>query len=730
MPAAKVRFANPKRVEQLIKQKLSETKKPLTPEDMPRFTQDEMAQCVGLEDPGILLKRLRGEAGRRSWFEACLGRLGIPFEKQKPWLVEVQAISPPLCFLGRKQEHAELMKWLQDKERRLITIVGIGGMGKTLLARKVASSVGAVFSGGVFWEPLESIQTYNEALRSLILSLGGESEEYPVLGMLATRLKSTERVLLVLDNLEQLLDDSNEGNRLRGGLKQLLEQCHNLSILTTSRQKLSVVGEYVYSLEQLSPEDALEFFHHHFRASGGMLDSENAQDRAVVEKICTRLAGWPAVLSVAASQGGLATPEELLECLPTLPPSGFWDGAERFHSVEGLLTDCCKFLTDTERAGFFALSVFEGSFDQEGARSVAGVERSLLQVLILRSLVSQQRDPLQRTSLYRLLEPIRPFARHQLGTGTPLQQELGHRHASWCLELGERALHELKRTGSAAADRALLDSEADRQAALARATGATRAGLLWVQGRVLARHGKLSEARELLERAADCAEAERRVRFEALTELSYVAREQGDLKTATERLAQVEAEKLAETPREQLDVLALKAHLAIVKREFERAYTLLQEGVRLAQEQGEARELAMRYAELGWLAQETGEALWCTKVLGDVEQGVVLYQKLGDTRGYANSTNTLGALFFLLEQYPEAEKHYQAALDLLPTNANLLVRGRVLFNLGEVASKTERIEMAKGLLEQAQGCFEQCEAWEYAKRVNTFLTDLTEGTVQ
>ena len=91
MPAPKVRFADPEEVAILIKQKLSELDKPLT--------QDEMARLVGLADPNLLMDRLKGGAGRRSWFEERLRRLGVSPKNFATWLVEIP--DNPLTPAGR-----------------------------------------------------------------------------------------------------------------------------------------------------------------------------------------------------------------------------------------------------------------------------------------------------------------------------------------------------------------------------------------------------------------------------------------------------------------------------------------------------------------------------------------------------------------------------------------------------------------------------------------------------
>lgn len=604
-------------------------------------------------------------------------------------------ITPPALFLGRETERAKLAGLLADTSQRLISVVSIGGMGKTTLVRQVACDVQEAFPGRVFWNELENYTSYEAALKSLVVSLVGASEERPTVGMLVGYLRQSERVLLVLDNVEQLLEESDFVNLVA----KLRDECPNLTLLVTSRQRLRLRGEEVFELRRMEQGEALKLFRHHMQNAR----SSAIWDEEVAQEICRRLDGWPALLCIAASHVQRKSLQQVRDLLPTLGVGGSVDQEARFRSLQALLADCCAALSVRERGQFFALSVFEGSFVDSDALTVAEVGDDLLETLTARRLLGVDDDSIRGVACYRLPEPFRWYARQTL----TLESAAWERHTEWCLVEGERELARLRSEAERVADWILIETDADRQAAQERAMGAEKAKLLSLQGRIASRRGRLQAALALLKEAVGLLDTE----FASQAELSFVARELGDIALA-ERAASA-AQTRAKSPEEQVDALALRAYIAMATTppDFEQARALLQKSQALAEEHKLIREQAKRCWDWGIWAQRqaTIDSQQCQLVLPEVEKGITLYKGLQDRRGEAGLHNALGSLYYHQGEYPESQKHYAYGLSLVEGGSNTLLRGALCYNLGEVAEKVGELAQAVDYFGEAVTYFQQSE---------------------
>jgi predicted ATPase/class 3 adenylate cyclase len=353
-------------------------------------------------------------------------------------------------FIGRDKELASLGSALEAS--RLVTVVGVGGVGKTRLAVQAAAELIAGFPDGVWVCELAAADDPESMLQVVAAALGvrprpGSSLEDSIIESLRPR-----RTLIVLDNCEHLL---RSASRLAD---RALRQCAQVHVLATSRESLGVEGEQTWPLGSLAlpeaPEgevtvsDAVRLFVDRAQASrpGFTLSTSNA---AAVAEICQRLDGIPLALELAAARVAALSPADISGLLDErfrLLTGGRRSGVERHQTLRATVDWSYSLLEERERVVFDRLGVFAGSFDARAAQAVVagdGVEAwdvlDALTDLVAKSMViaDEAADGAMR---YQLLETLRQYGRERLdGTGGADQWRRSHAEhfASVAEEAGE-----------------------------------------------------------------------------------------------------------------------------------------------------------------------------------------------------------------------------------------------------------------------------------------------------
>jgi predicted ATPase/class 3 adenylate cyclase len=349
----------------------------------------------------------------------------------------------PGPLLGRRAELAELLELAAAN--RLLTLTGPGGSGKTRLALEVAARLSDDYLDGAWWVPLAAITDPGLVLPTIAQSLGARHE---LREHLAGR-----RVLLLLDNLEQVLDCAPLIADLLGSVPQL-------SVIVTSRERLAVSFEQEYPVPPLDEATAEELFVSRAR----QLEPDFEPDDTVGE-ICERLDRLPLALELASTRVKLMSTSQMLSRLEQrldLLGRGRRDGPDRQATMRATIGWSYELLPEEEQAVFRELGVFAGSFELEAAQAVCRADLDDLQSLIEKSLL--RRDGHGR---FFLLELTREYALEQLSAAGE-QPALLRRHADWFLQLASRADEHL--------------GTAERGSWLARLEGGTdnlRAALAW-----------------------------------------------------------------------------------------------------------------------------------------------------------------------------------------------------------------------------------------------------------
>lgn len=359
---------------------------------------------------------------------------------------------PVTPLVGREREVGEVVALISRPGTRLLTLTGIGGVGKTRLAEEVARGVEESFPDGVAFVGLASLSDPALFVPTVLHSLGqGEAEGRSPGEALIEHLREM-RLLLVLDNFEQLLEAAPE-------VATLVEECPNLTVLVTSRAPLRVRGEQEYSVPPLalpastrSPDEAVVA-----ESSSGRLFVERAravspsfritaENASAVAAICWRLAGLPLALELAAAKVRLLDPAALLPRLDQALSSAWArDLPERQRTMRATLDWSYDLLDAPEQRLFRRLSAFVGGFSLEAAEAISGNGTSGETLAYLGTLVEQSLVFVETgtgETRYGMLEPVRQYAHVKLGESTEAADTLRSHNAHY-LALAERGSKEL-----------------------------------------------------------------------------------------------------------------------------------------------------------------------------------------------------------------------------------------------------------------------------------------------
>jgi len=423
--------------------------------------------------------------------------------------------TPPTDLVGREGDLATLSQLLGG--RRLVTLVGPGGTGKTRLAIALAARLLPTFPDGAFFASLEDARERPEVVRALGVALAVRETPDRDLEASVKRHLSDRDLLLVLDNFEQVLDAAPL-------VAELLAGSPKLRIVVTSRSPLHVSGEQEFdvgplpvpataaaSVEELSALESVALFVRRAQAvrAGFSLTPGNA---AAVAEICVRLDGLPLAIELAAASSRLLTPDAILDRLRRRLPliaAGARDAPARQQTLRDTIHWSYELLEPSDRRLFDRAAVFAGGWTIDACEVVCnpaaelGIDTlmalaSLADMSLIRPAAPDDIDP-----RFEMLGLIREFATERLDSG-PDPGSIRRRHAIHIRDLVERAEPELTRRDLRRWQRVVRREEDNVRAALGWAIeageaeiGLRTAAALW---RFWHYWAELREGRDWLER--------------------------------------------------------------------------------------------------------------------------------------------------------------------------------------------------------------------------------------
>jgi predicted ATPase/class 3 adenylate cyclase len=584
----------------------------------------------------------------------------------------------PTPLVGREKEVSEVCDLLRGTETRLLTLTGPGGTGKTRLALQAAADLLDDFPDGTFFAPLATLTQAELFFSTVAETLGvQETGEQPLDESLKDYLKE-RRLLLVLDNFEQVLGAAPT-------VTELLAAAPGLKVLATSRAPLGLYGEHEYDVPPLSVPDvrhlpdlkvlsqyeAVRLFIE--RAKAAKADFEVTDESApAVAEICVRLDGLPLAIELAAARIKMLPPKAMLQRLSSrlkLLTGGARDLPVRQRTLRGAIEWSHTLLGDGEKTLFARMAVFSGGRTLEAVEAVCDAQGDLpvdsfegVSSLLDKSLLRQEEGP-EGEPRFVMLETIHEYAREKLQESGEAEV-IGRAHTEYFLALAEEAEPELVGTDQVSWMDVLEAEHDNLRAALSRSLEAGDSGSALRIGGALWRfwnvRGHFSEGRRWLTAGLSGeGAAALSLRARASLGLGYLELRQGDYPRAVEDL-EVSHSLYREIGdrRGEAYALCFLGWIALDRNEFDRAEELLEESLALSRAAGTARDVSVSLNALAMLKVYRGDHERATAMQ---EECLSLAREAGDVQIIAVLTYNLGFTAAMTGEYERAEAFVREA---------------------------------------------------------------------
>jgi predicted ATPase/class 3 adenylate cyclase len=338
-------------------------------------------------------------------------------------------------FVGRDEDVRAVTKLLT--EHRMVTLTGVGGVGKTRLAQQAAADSVDGYAAGVWLvelAPIDAPRVIDTIARVLDVELRrGVTVADAVLEFVRPR-----ELLLVLDNCEHIVRE------VRRVADELLRRAPGLSILATSREGLRVAGEYLFSVPSLDADAAAELFLQRAQAADASFTIDGSHARVVAD-LCARLDGVPLAIELAAARARMFSVDELAQRVEQrfrILTGGRGD-VERHQTLRAAIDWSYDLLDEPERRAFARMSVFAGGATLAAIETVLADDDASddLVIDVVASLVDKSLVQVDRThaeTRYEMLETIRQYAQERLVQSGEAEQ-VRARHARWFADYARRA---------------------------------------------------------------------------------------------------------------------------------------------------------------------------------------------------------------------------------------------------------------------------------------------------
>jgi predicted ATPase/transcriptional regulator with XRE-family HTH domain len=593
-------------------------------------------------------------------------------------------------FIGRETDTANVRTYVLDPAKRLVTLIGPPGIGKTRLSLQVAHSVLNDFADGIFFVPLAPIEDPGLVASAVAHTLGfpeqsGVRAEERLISGIGQR-----QMLIVLDNCEQIIDAAPL-------TADLLRACPNLKIIVTSRESLRVPGEWLYPVPPLAvPAEAqlktfvdqpfaqfsaLQLFVERARAvrPDFALTPENT---STVAAICRQLDGLPLAIELVASRIRLMSPQALAALLSsdfTLYVDGMRGVPPRQKTLHNAIAWSYDRLSQEEQTLLAMLAVFAGGFTLEAAQAITQIPRVIngLTSLSDKSLLVRQVG-VQGEVRFTLLEMIRDFALDRLRDRNE-EAAQRDRHRAYFLNLAERADREMRGPDQ----------------------------IVWGE-RIEADYDNLRAA---LEWSVSRGQTEAALRV--LGALGWPWEVSGHYREARRWLDRIRAlPDVSAYPGRYAHALNHIARYCLMQDNAAEARLLLEESQTLARQLGGAGE-AILADTLNWLGltilfseQEARTAQ--TYFARSLE----LHEKCHDPAGAALSTFHLGIVALDLDDYVAARSHLETSLARFRQFGDLFFTSRVSIYLGYLSLRQGNLSAARHFFEQNQRIDTELRFWD------------------
>lgn len=603
--------------------------------------------------------------------------------------VFVGAPVPLTSFLARERERTEVGALLRQPGTRLLTLTGPGGAGKTRLALAVSGDLATGFRDGAAFVGLAPVRDPNLVLPTIAQALGIRESGAAALPDLARTL-ATRKLLLVLDNLEQVLGAAPL-------LADLLAACPGLTLLVTSRAPLRISGEQEYPVGPLAPpapdartreriaaSPAVQLFVARAAAVDPrfVLTDDNAQ---AVAAICARLDGLPLAIELAAARSKVLAPVHLLPRLARQLPlltGGPRDAPDRLRTMSDAIAWSYDLLDPEQQALFPRMAVFVGGFTLEAAELVAGPgdekDRNdanpllLITTLVEHSLLRQD-APVGAEPRFNMLEPLREFAEDRL-VASGDEALTRDRHAAYYLSFVDRARPHL-----------IGPDQINWLQRVEVELPNLRRALAWLQDQ-----HRIDEALHLL------------------TALEWFWHRRGHYREARGYLRTLLAETDGAPTPTRARALVLESGLASWQGDFDQAKSVAEQALRMWDALGDELGRADALRELGSIAIEHRDF---ARVDACLEESVALSRKHGDQWGVAWVFGYIGVGAYARGDYDRATACFLEGVERTRVLGDVYIMAQMLGDAGHVAMVQEQLADAARLYGEALALHQRLEAF-------------------
>ena len=645
--------------------------------------------------------------------------------------------TPHTPFIGRESEMARLDRWLDNPETHLITLLGLGGGGKTRLALQIGTRRQGDYLDGVLFVSLTAVFTPSSLIQTVADAMGVVIQgETPPQAQLLDQLRDKE-MLLILDNVEQVVD----GAAML--VTAVLTTAPQVRLLITSRERLALRAERIVRLHGLShhadDSDAVRLFQS--RAAAILPDVEQnvllqtAVSRQAVRRICDLMEGLPLGIELAAAALPYHTLPEIVSEIERninflaveqrdLPP--------RQRSLRAAFTYSWQLLDTDEQNAFAQLTRFRGGFSMAAARAVAAADGH-----VVRGLADKTMVYVDENGRYHIHEILRQFAAEKLQEKTAvadkhcayfarflqafepqlqgdqqaqaaraIQLEIGNVRAGWEWAVAQGAwacigdyitgMHLYFEIKSAFQEGRTRFEEA---VAILRTMPQPEARL--VLGRALARLGffyerlaRMNEADACLQESMDILQQLNAVDEAAFvaTHVGVVAYGRGDYGRALPQFKQ--ALSLNRASGNRAGIAQVQNHIAVLlfdMGDHENARAASEESLHIHRELGNELGIAMSSSTLALFLEEAGEMAAAEAMRHDI---LDICMRLEDRMGEAMTRHKLGNYARQRGDYAVAADHYRRGMALFSDSDSPWVDALFSTRLGNTAEAEQDLAEA------------------------------------
>jgi len=658
--------------------------------------------------------------------------------------------TPSTPFVGRTDELQAINEQLSNPEIRLLTVLGVGGMGKTRLGIEIGKhQFDTIYHqhDGVFFVPLAPLTEAKNVVTSIAEAIGysffGAEPQQKQL----TNYLNEKTMLLVMDNFEHVLDAADLVNNI-------LETSPNIKILATSRSRLNLSAETLYPIQGLkfpeyaTPEEFAElssvklFLQSAKRARPDFTITDDNRD--AIAKICLLVQGMPLGIELAAAWVEMLSPNEIVEEIEgslDFLETDMRDVPERHRSIRAVFDYSWQLMNDPEREVFIRLSALRGGFTRESAKIIAGANLRNLTTLANKSLISPKLD-----GRYEVHELLRQYGDAMLDEDEALHEKTHHALATyftkWLADqykLGQTDVvgfikvidSEIKNIRLALAHvseeretdnlvqaintlqnyyemRSLYRESTEQFKLLAdafRDVGTPQAQEVynWALVSQATQLNRLSppDAQPLSWEAVQLAQQRGDAFLEGWASIwySYVEMYLGNYDIALEYGER--GTELIEKNNPTWSLMTGSGHLGYVyylTGEYDKAEYCMKAAIEKIDQDGNQFQIAYNYNNYGELLRDTGRY---QDAKDHFEKAYRIFKEINYERGMAFSSNNLGGLLQRINEFDEAEKYYRRSYQLSKRVGDKTGIGHALSALGSVRFFRAKIDDAKIYFQQS-----------------------------